>query len=470
MTRLIVFDFDQTLSVVHVFKSLAGWDGECDGGVDWSVPPPFATSEKGQMRRIAELSENEFHACGGFASAAFGGKARVEQVRQLLVGLQDEGIELVICSKGLVGAVQYCLRDLDLSQYFSGVYGRVGDKYGQTDYDLAIDAGCLPAGDFELLGRAEQSEWKSKRSLIAELMRDRGLTLDQCVLVDDDLSETMRAANTCRTLLIEEAAGITGAHVTALLQLARPPHETPFALQVNGVDGCRIRGMDENISFLSHSLDINSEVCGDTQPYSPSSSGMSESPRAFGSQVTCWKDCLAEQFQFDQRLFDAAEFIPIQALCITTRRGSDESRLLLGNLDCGDMCTFSGEDSDTQTRSPSSSGMSGSPSAFGSQVGCWEDCSAEQHQFDQRLWEATECGPIQGSKTCCTALHIAVSDGQSHCEGASINAQTAPEVTGLHIASKVASLMIGDASKLCNVSGEGGNMQLLGGGKRQQFG
>ncbi|CAK0871134.1 unnamed protein product, partial [Prorocentrum cordatum] len=52
--RLIVFDFDQTLSVVHVFKSLAGW-GDKQAEKTMQVPRPFASTERGQVRRIREI-------------------------------------------------------------------------------------------------------------------------------------------------------------------------------------------------------------------------------------------------------------------------------------------------------------------------------------------------------------------------------------------------------------------------------
>ena len=45
----IYFDFDQTLSRIHVFKQLAGWEP--------GVSPPHASSERGQIHRLQMLSD-----------------------------------------------------------------------------------------------------------------------------------------------------------------------------------------------------------------------------------------------------------------------------------------------------------------------------------------------------------------------------------------------------------------------------
>lgn len=87
--RLVVFDFDQTLSVVHVFKSLAGWGDKEKGEKILPVPRPYASTERGQVRRIHELDVAASR-LGNFASAAFGGPVRVEQLRQFLQRLKEK--------------------------------------------------------------------------------------------------------------------------------------------------------------------------------------------------------------------------------------------------------------------------------------------------------------------------------------------------------------------------------------------
>ncbi|CAE7444859.1 Nlrc5 [Symbiodinium microadriaticum] len=130
--RFFMFDFDQTLTVFHVFKSLSGWKQE---GVCASIPKPHAMSELGQVARIDELSSGEFATQGGFPCAAFGGSSRVEEVRRMLQSLQKEDAEMVICTKGFVGPVQLCLHALGLRSYFTQVYGHIGVTYGTSPFD-----------------------------------------------------------------------------------------------------------------------------------------------------------------------------------------------------------------------------------------------------------------------------------------------------------------------------------------------
>mmetsp|Transcript_145712 Transcript_145712/g.256962 ORF Transcript_145712/g.256962 Transcript_145712/m.256962 type:complete len:392 (-) Transcript_145712:69-1244(-) len=211
--RLVVFDFDQTLSVIHVFKALAGWNKDSAT----HVPKPFATTERGQVRRIAELNQSEpFSKRGGFAKAMFGGEARVDQVRQLLRALVARDIQLVICTKGLVGAVRKCLHDLDLLHYFCQVYGNVGDNYGETTYDKELSRARPSSSERQFLGSPDVSSWRSKDKLIAQLMLHAGLHRDQVVLVEDDPEEIRRANSVCRTIWVREASGINIRHCSAL--------------------------------------------------------------------------------------------------------------------------------------------------------------------------------------------------------------------------------------------------------------
>jgi len=220
--RLIVFDFDQTLSVFHVFKSLAGW-GErltAKGAKDGlNIPKPFATSEEGQVRRIEELNQTQFREAGGFAMAAFGGNARVAEVRSHLHALQNQNIELMICTKGLVGAVKKCLVDLDLLSFFAEVYGNVSDNYGKLPYDQSLDTMEPVPGLRQLLGSSDCSNWHSKDKLINRLRAQKSLAKDEVVLVEDDPEEIYKAIDACLTVFVKEARGMTSAHFAELQRL-----------------------------------------------------------------------------------------------------------------------------------------------------------------------------------------------------------------------------------------------------------
>jgi len=227
--RLFVFDFDQTLTVFHVFKALAGWmdhDAASGGssGSRFRVPAPYATSEIGQVHRIEELDASDFQGAGGFARAAFGGEERVEEVRGLLHGLRESNAELFVCTKGLVGPVRKCLGDLDLLKHFGEIYGNVGSlTYGMTAYDKKAAEAGPSAVARELLGSEAQSNWGTKSKLVTRLMRERDLRRSQCCLVEDDASEIRRAEPICRTLYVQGEAGVTPKHVAKLLSMASEP-------------------------------------------------------------------------------------------------------------------------------------------------------------------------------------------------------------------------------------------------------
>mmetsp|Transcript_104093 Transcript_104093/g.164381 ORF Transcript_104093/g.164381 Transcript_104093/m.164381 type:complete len:360 (+) Transcript_104093:61-1140(+) len=214
--KLIVFDFDQTLSAIHVFKTLAGWSKG-----DVSIPPPHATTERGQIQRISELSETRlFKDAGGFATVAFGGESRVEGIRQMLERLRACDIEMIVLTKGLVGVVRKCLFDLGLLDLFSDVYGNIGDNYGETSYDKAISRTKPSERDLQFIASPDKNLSMSKAELIQRWACNAGLSREQVCLVEDDSQEVRRAAPVCRTLWVKEAQGMTQRECSSLLRMA----------------------------------------------------------------------------------------------------------------------------------------------------------------------------------------------------------------------------------------------------------
>eukprot|EP00435_Cladocopium_sp_Y103_P071563 s737_g37.t2 len=138
------FDADQTLSVVHVYNSIAG------GREVWQLPAPHACSEAGQLARIVSLDRHpQLQQQGGFAMAAFGGAERVQRLAGMLEQLRQAGVECIICSRGLVGPIQKLLDQLGLLRYFSEVYGNIGDAYGQMRHvdGVKCDRALLEAAE-----------------------------------------------------------------------------------------------------------------------------------------------------------------------------------------------------------------------------------------------------------------------------------------------------------------------------------
>lgn len=218
--RLVVFDFDQTLTVKHMFKVLAGWD-------ETSLSPS-ASSERGQLRLIREMNEKEpYKSRGGFSHAMFGGSSRIEAIKDMLSLFKERDTEVIVCTKGLVGAVKKCLKDVQLLDLFTEVYGNTGDGYGRTPYDNRVLSSKPDAEELELIDDDEGPDWDAKGTLIQQLMERMELEPSEVVLIEDDKNEIRLASGVCRTLWVKERAGITQDHVEALCRMTAPAsHKT----------------------------------------------------------------------------------------------------------------------------------------------------------------------------------------------------------------------------------------------------
>jgi len=190
--RAAFFDFDLTLSTIHVFNSLSSGAS--------SVPPPYAKTERGQLARIAELDQTpQYRGQGGFAMVIFGGPGRVQQLQQMLSQARASGVQCFVCTKGLVGPVRKCLDQVGLLQFFSKVYGNIGDTYGATDYDRS--ATVLPA-DARFMGTPDSALVGSKQQLIGNYMRQYGLQPSECVFLDDTPDEVKSLQGVCATIQV----------------------------------------------------------------------------------------------------------------------------------------------------------------------------------------------------------------------------------------------------------------------------
>jgi len=118
--RLIVFDFDKTLSSGHVFYKLSGLPKESGGP---KTPGPYSLTEHGQVRKVAALGSK-------WEVEMFGGPQRVATLRSLLQTLSSRpGIVLVILSYGYVAPIRKCLHDLGMLAFFSDVCGKLDEDY-----------------------------------------------------------------------------------------------------------------------------------------------------------------------------------------------------------------------------------------------------------------------------------------------------------------------------------------------------
>lgn len=220
--RLIVFDFDQTLSVIHVFKTLAGWPG----GEDMLCSVGPASTELGQLRLVDAIGPTRTGDAADFPTSSFGGSERIQRLREVLSSIRDRQTRMCICTKGLVGPVQKILKSMGLREFFEEVYGLTDDQYGVLPYDEEQKQRATSAEEAQLLAKPEQADWGLKRELIDTLMEQSNLKFHQVLFVEDDENEIHEAFDACRTLLVAERTGMKEEHLRELLKLTEvAPHD-----------------------------------------------------------------------------------------------------------------------------------------------------------------------------------------------------------------------------------------------------
>mmetsp|Transcript_29860 Transcript_29860/g.64625 ORF Transcript_29860/g.64625 Transcript_29860/m.64625 type:complete len:795 (+) Transcript_29860:90-2474(+) len=178
--RVVYFDFDCTLAVFHVWKTLAGYEDHGPNSHLAKISGPFYMQEIGQLNRLLELGPEWSLRC-------FGGPGRLSAMRRLLGRINAEpGFSLAVMSKGCVGAVRKILTDLELLHFFDRVFAA---NYGSDGCDTI----SLPAKAQVLLGNEEDFILSTIDAKLATMHRDmeemRGLQLQQAILVDDDPEE-----------------------------------------------------------------------------------------------------------------------------------------------------------------------------------------------------------------------------------------------------------------------------------------
>lgn len=224
--RFVFFDFDRTLTVVHVFKSLAGWaDSQvCTLPALCTMVRPHALTERGQMHRLCSLGP-------AWIEQAFGGTSRLALLRSLLASLTDAGCRVVLVTRGYVGVARKCLRDSELFDFFEQVHGNVGAAYGEgTQFDSDIASKPLPEDEERLLG-SEYAEWDAKWQIIFRYMAEAKVPGSSVVLVDDDEDEIGSVGHAVSTVHVRGNAGIATEDVAALLKAAGL-HAAPWAAEL----------------------------------------------------------------------------------------------------------------------------------------------------------------------------------------------------------------------------------------------
>ena len=115
--KVVVFDFDCTLTSYHVYGSLAGtYAGHAQG---LTIPAPFASTESGQLEKLKELRIALGSGPQSFVTQAFGGNERLLQLHYMLTELTTKrDLQCIICSRGYVGIIQNLLGQAQLGFFF----------------------------------------------------------------------------------------------------------------------------------------------------------------------------------------------------------------------------------------------------------------------------------------------------------------------------------------------------------------
>jgi len=192
--KLAVFDFDCTLSVFHVFNSLIGETSR--------IPPPYASTEVGQMKRVNELDQG-----GAFTLQVFGGEQRVRLLTDVLQELHRNGVTCVVCTKGLIGPVRKLLANSGLLRHFKDVYGRIGETYGVTPYDQSVSMSWMDL-DRMYLGAQKNADWTSKSEVVQTLLASHRAQPQEAVIIDDDVKEITSCRGVCQTVHVSGGQGL----------------------------------------------------------------------------------------------------------------------------------------------------------------------------------------------------------------------------------------------------------------------
>ncbi|CAL1128508.1 unnamed protein product, partial [Cladocopium goreaui] len=214
----VYFDFDQTISRVHVFKQLAGWEP--------GVAGQHSLSERGQIHRLKLLNDSTQYqyqpnghvvpcpagvkGAASWTAGALGGPDRVEELRVFFSDLKAAGAKLTIITKGNVGACRFLLQEEGLLGFFEKVFGMLGQFYGESEFD---QENKQPS---ELEGTPDCQLPDMKVNLIQALMSQAGLSTNEAALVEDDAAEIASVKGVCRSVFVSERKGMTAGEMQEL--------------------------------------------------------------------------------------------------------------------------------------------------------------------------------------------------------------------------------------------------------------
>lgn len=218
--HVIVFDFDCTLTTVHVFKALAGWSEKPQGThVGLAVPEPHAVTELGQLLRLRRLGP-------AWCEATFGGPARAAELRRLLGVLSGRPeCQVVLLTRGYVAVARKCLKEIGCLRFFKRTYGNIRNAYAEDptsfDAEAASPTGKRELGtEIDLLGSEDDGDWDAKVRVLLDYRSRHKLSKEQIILLDDDEGEIGSCQFEASTIHVDAAHGLGRGDVERLFAWA----------------------------------------------------------------------------------------------------------------------------------------------------------------------------------------------------------------------------------------------------------
>jgi len=154
--KLIIYDFDQTISSKHLYHILQG----------------------GQLDELSKLNDNDL-------IEIFGGTKRIERLNKHFSVLNDNNIEVGIMSFGFCSVIKKALQRMKLYHYF------------KNSTIIGCDSEELKENNF------------NKGKTVEQLKLKKNLKKPQVIFVDDDPSNVAKAKAYCSALLVTPRDGMS---------------------------------------------------------------------------------------------------------------------------------------------------------------------------------------------------------------------------------------------------------------------
>jgi len=178
--KAVVFDFDQTISVIHFYSDLRGYTTDM------------------QLRCLSEWShEKVLH--------GFGGKERLQLLIDLLKDLRNAKVEIYILSFGYKEVIIKALERVDLLMYFDKnlIWGEAEVKRFRSDTGIPS---------------------QPKQRMIQKLIREKhNYSAGEVLFVDDDSKNLEQSNKTvCKTIHVCERQGMTKKEIEEVRKHIKP--------------------------------------------------------------------------------------------------------------------------------------------------------------------------------------------------------------------------------------------------------